>query len=429
MVEPLARNRDLRIFVVGQGVSALGDAVSITVLPLLVLALSGSGIALGVVGALGTLPDLAVALFAGALADRTDRKRMMLTADLGRAALTALIPLSVALGGPTMAVILVVAAPLSILRAGFRAGYISSLPALVGRPQLARANALLETVYSGAFIVGPTIAGLLAAAIGPGPTIAIDAVSYGASSVGLFLLSRDLRPPPDRAASRLISDVREGIVHIVHDPLLRAAILLFATFQAAVSANVVALAFRITHELGEPATALGAVLTTMGIGGVLGALAAGRVGRDARVAPVLLGSLVVAALALVGIALVESVAAMAALAGLFGAGESLVAVTYISVRAAYSPDRLLGRIAGTARVMALALQPIGLLAAGALLDAIGGRATLGLMGVVVGLLVIAFAPVPSLRTAPVSPASASPVDRSAIMSARATADPGQGGDG
>jgi ENTS family enterobactin (siderophore) exporter len=402
-VEALARNRDLRVFVVGQGISGLGDAVSLTALPLLVLALTGSGVALGVVGALGTLPDLAVALFAGALADRADRKRMMLVADLGRAVLTALIPLSVALGGPTMAVILVVAAPLSVLRAVFRAGYISSLPGLVGRPQLARANALLETVYSVAFIVGPTVAGVLAAGLGPGPTIAIDAVSYVVSSAGLFLVSRDLRPPPDRVPSPLIAEVREGIVHIAHDPLLRAAILVFATFSAAIASVVSGLAFRITHELGQPPTALGAVMTAWGVGAVVGSLAAGRVGRETPVARVLLGSLVVAAIALVGVALVESVAAMAVLAALFGAAESVTTVTYISVRAAYSPDRLLGRIAGTARVIALALQPIGMLAGGALLDAVGGSATFGLMGAAVGLVVLVFAPVRTLRDAPISP--------------------------
>ncbi|HEU4671782.1 MAG TPA: MFS transporter, partial [Candidatus Limnocylindrales bacterium] len=246
--------------------------------------------------------------------------------------------------------------------------------------------------------------GLLAATLGPGPTIAIDAVSYVVSSAGLFLVSRDLRPPADRVPSPLIAEVREGIVHIVHDPLLRAAILVFATFSAAIASVVSSLAFRITHELGQPPTALGAVMTAWGVGAVVGSLAAGRVGRDTRIAPVLLGSLATAAVALVGIGLVESVGAMAALAALFGAGESVTAVTYISVRAAYSPDHLLGRIAGTARVMALTLQPIGMLAGGWLLDAVGGSATLGLMGIAVGLIVLLAAPARPLRESPVSPA-------------------------
>jgi len=98
---PLAQNRDFRVLLTSQGISSLGDGVSFAALPLLVLALTGSGLAMGVVGALQTLPDLFLGMVAGAIADRSDRKRMMLLADLGRAGLTALIPISVALGGPT----------------------------------------------------------------------------------------------------------------------------------------------------------------------------------------------------------------------------------------------------------------------------------------------------------------------------------------
>ena len=70
-LEPLARNRDFRVVLIGQGISAFGDAVSNTALPLLVLTLTGSGAAMGVVGALSTLPDLIFGLFAGAWAGGT----------------------------------------------------------------------------------------------------------------------------------------------------------------------------------------------------------------------------------------------------------------------------------------------------------------------------------------------------------------------
>ena len=173
--EPLSRNRDFKVLLVSQGISALGDAVSYTALPLLVLALTGSGFAMGVVGALQTLPILLIGLIAGAIADRSDRKRMMFLADLGRAVLTALIPISVWLGGPTMAVILLVAAPISVLRSFFLAGYTASVPTLVGRSQVGSANAYFEAVYTMGFIVGPAIAGILATTIGPGATLAIDA--------------------------------------------------------------------------------------------------------------------------------------------------------------------------------------------------------------------------------------------------------------
>ena len=139
---------------------------------------------MGVVGAIQVVADVAFAMVAGVVADRSDRKRMMLLADFGRAVLTALIPLSVVLGGPTMAVILLVAGPMSVLRAFFMAGYIASVPALVGRPQIGRANGYFEAVYSVSFIIGPAIAGILATTIGPGPTLAIDALSFAISAAG-----------------------------------------------------------------------------------------------------------------------------------------------------------------------------------------------------------------------------------------------------
>ena len=113
---------------------------------------------MGIVGALQTIPDLVFGMVAGALADRADRRRMMLLADLGRAVLTALIPLSVLLHGPTMVVVLLVAAPMSVLRSLFLAGYTASVPALVGRSQVARANSIFEAIYSLGYIVGPAIA-------------------------------------------------------------------------------------------------------------------------------------------------------------------------------------------------------------------------------------------------------------------------------
>ncbi|TMQ03638.1 MAG: MFS transporter, partial [Deltaproteobacteria bacterium] len=136
--QPLSRNRDFGTLLVSQTVSAAGDAVSATAMPLLVFALTGSGLVMGIVGALETGADFLMGTIAGAMADRGDRKRMMFGADLGRAILTALIPLSDFVHGPTLIVILAVSGPLAILRGFFRAGYLASMPNLVGRSQLAR---------------------------------------------------------------------------------------------------------------------------------------------------------------------------------------------------------------------------------------------------------------------------------------------------
>ena len=406
---PLRTNRDFAKLLVSQTVSAAGDAVSATAMPLLVLALTGSGVAMGIVGAVNAGADFVMAAFAGALADRGDRKRMMFGADLGRAILTALVPLSVLLGGPTMAVIVLVTAPMAILRSFFRAGYIASMPNLVGRSQLARGNGVLETGTSVAFILGPAIAGLLVAVIGPGATLVVDAVSFAISSLGIALIRRDLRAPADRPPSRVLDDVREGFVFVVRHPILRALILTFATSTAALVPIGAAMTFRVVRDLGQPPAVFGLTVTAIGLGTVVGSLFAARLGPGTNVARVMLVSVGVVGLANAVAGLIPSLPAVVALNAVSGAGEVVLLVVYVSVRAGYSPDALLGRIGSTARVMALGLIPIASLIGGALIDAIGGSATLVVLGGAMCAFALALTRFGALRAAefvPTAPALA-----------------------
>jgi predicted MFS family arabinose efflux permease len=286
-----------------------------------------------------------------------------------------------------------------MLRSLFLAGYTASVPALVGRPQLARANAIFETIYSAGYIVGPSIAGVLAAVIGPGPTLGIDAVSFGLSSLGLFLVRRPLRAPIDRPQTRIVDDIREGIQFILGHPILRSAILLWGISAIVTAPIVAALAFRITRDLGLSPTILGLVLTAYGVGTVAGSLAATRIGRRTSVAPVLLLGQFATGLMLVGISLAGDVPAVIGFALGAGIAQSLVLVTYITLRTAYSPDHLLGRVGSTARVVSLGLQPLGMLGGGVLIDATSGTTTITVMGAALCVLALAFVPVRALRRA------------------------------
>jgi MFS transporter, ENTS family, enterobactin (siderophore) exporter len=396
---PLSANRDFRLLLASQAISVVGDVVSFTALPLLVLELTGSGVAMGAVLAIQALTDFAFATIAGAYADRGDRKRMMVIADVGRAVLTALIPISVLLGGPTMAVVVVVAAPLSLFRGLFRAGYISSLPAIVGRPHIARANGILETIFSTSAILGPVVAGFLAAAIGPGLTLGLDALSFAASAIGLVLIRRDLHAPTDRPSTRIVDDIREGVAYVVREPVLRSAILLFSLYSALVAPLVVALAVRVTRDLAQSEGVYGIVISAFGVGAVVGSLIAARAGQRINVARALIGGVGVAGLAVLGLSLFAAVPVLFALTVVGGLAETLVAVTYVSVRAAYSPDALLGRIGSTARMVSLGLQPIGVIIGGVLIDTIGGTETIAVLGAGSLILALAFVPVRPLRTA------------------------------
>ncbi len=339
------------------------------------------------------------------MADRSDRKRMMFLADLGRAGLTALIPLSVAIGGPTMAVILLVAAPMSVLRSFFLAGYTASVPALVGRSQVGRANSYFEAVYSVGYIVGPAIAGVLASTIGPGPTLAIDAISFGVSALGLAFVRRDLRAPVDRPREPLLIAIREGIDYIVASPTLRTVILFWGATSILLAPLVTALAVHITRDLKDPPSVLGLILTAYGIGTVTGSLlSARRLGGRARPGPIMLVGNLVTAISLLAVSVTVEVPALLAIGLVSGISQSMVLVTYITLRTAYSPDALLGRIGSTARTISLGLQPVGLLVGGALIDLTSGSTVIAAMGLAIGGVSVLFFPVTAMRRASLAPA-------------------------
>ena len=151
-----------------------------------------------------------------------------------------------------MAVILLVAAPISVLRSFFLAGYTASVPTLVGRSQIGRANAYFEAVYSMGYIVGPAIAGILATTIGPGATLAIDAVSFALSALGPVL-----RPArPQGAAGRPAAqrhpgrDPRGDRLHRSPTRRCARAILFWGATSILMAPLVTALAVHVTRDLG-----------------------------------------------------------------------------------------------------------------------------------------------------------------------------------
>jgi MFS transporter, ENTS family, enterobactin (siderophore) exporter len=380
--QSLWRNRDFKVLLAGQGVSALGDAVTFTALPLLVLFLTGSGVQMGIVGVLEFLPDLLIGLPAGALADRWDRRRMMLYADLGRGAMIALIPLSMLIGLPTMAVILAVVFPINALRVLFMAAYTGSIPNLVGRELIGPGNSYFEAMFSLGFIVGPAIAGFLSAQIGPGPTLAVDAASFLVSAASLGLVRRPLQGSRGESTSHIVEEIREGISFLVHHATLRLAVVLLAAINLVTAPVVLVLTYYVTIDRHLGNEAVGLVISAFGVGSLVGALGASRLTKRVSVGRLMvLGSLVLGSM-VAALSIFASVTPMMAAAFVAGVANTVFIVSYLTLRAALTPERLLGRVGSTARMITLGFNPIGMLAAGVLLDLLGGAATLVAMGVI-----------------------------------------------
>jgi MFS family permease len=376
---PLRANRDFQLVLGGQGISAFGDAVTLTAMPLLVLFLTGSGALMGLVGALELIPNLLFGLPAGALADRLDRRRLMLWSDAGRAALTFAIPLAYWLGFPTMAVVLAVTVPINMLRVLSDAAYASSIPNLVGREHIARANSYLEASLSVPFIFGPALAGVLVATIGAPETLTIDAASFALSAISLVFVRRPLRADRSAGMPHFLIDIKEGIAFVWRQELIRALIAFFIVVTIATAAILPALSYYLTIDRDFGPELFGFVGSAWSGGYLLGSLVAGRLGPE-RIGLRMLACSAAVGAALIVIAVSGHSAVYLAAGFVIGGALALQLVSYMTLRAAITPDELLGRVSTVSRTVTIGIQPLGLLAGGALIDATDGGVTLITMG-------------------------------------------------
>jgi len=302
------------------------------------------------------------------------------------------------LGMDTMAVVLLVTFPVNVCRVLFMAGWTAAVPNLVGRAHIGRAVSLFEAVLSLSYIVGPALAGVLVGIIGPAETLAVQAVAFGASAVSLTLVRRPLRATGARPQRHLLVEIGEGISFIRHHATLRVMVAWWTAFSIATGGLVAALAYYIRVDRTLEATWLGIVLSAFGAGNLIGALVGGRL-TAGRLAPQLLGGALLQGSVILLISAPLSPLIMPVCSFIGGVGGGMLFVAYLTYRSAATPDRLLGRVGGTARTISIGLVPIGTFAAGALLDQIGGAGTLRVVGAAVIGLALLFSLSARLRAA------------------------------
>ncbi|GAB78773.1 MFS transporter [Austwickia chelonae] len=181
--EPLTRDRRFVCFWLSRTISALGSAVSIVVLPILVYEQTRSALLVALVAASGTLPYLAFGLVAGAVADRVDRRRLMVGCDLACLAVLASLPLTATLDALAGPLVVLAAMASSTFALFFEAASYGLVVDLVSKERLAAANSSLFGAETTARISGTALAGLLASLIGANLTVLVDAATFGASAL------------------------------------------------------------------------------------------------------------------------------------------------------------------------------------------------------------------------------------------------------
>ncbi len=373
----LWRNRDWLLLWSGQLVSSAGTRVSLLAFPLLTLAVTGSPAQAGIITAARGVPSTVLALPAGALIDRWDRKRTMLVCDAGRAIVLGSLAVAVAGGWLTLEYLALAAFLEGALSTFFALAESACLPRVVAPEQLAAAAAADQASGASAELVGPAVGGALFG-LGPGVPFLADAVSYLVSFTSLLAMRtpfQESRSVASRASIvSLQREVLEGIRWIWHEPLVRFLALLHGG-ENLCGFGYTLILIVIAKQQGATPFETGLVLGAGGGAAAVGSVLFAPLERLLGRGRLLVASTWVLALTWLAYALAPSPAWLALANAVACAAIPLYMATQLSFRLSRTPDALQGRVASVFRVASYGLQPLSLLLTGALLEWTGAFTT------------------------------------------------------
>lgn len=380
------------------------EQLSLAAVPLVAVLLLGAGPGeIGLLAALQTLPFLLLSLPLGWMADRLPRRRLMVSAELLRAASLLGLLAAVATGWLSIGGLAVLGFIGAVGTVAFSVAAPALVPALVPRAALAQANGRLELARSAAYAGGPAIGGALVAWAGASAAFVLATVL---SIAAIVLLWRLVEPPmAPRAPRHPLREVQDGAVFVWHNPMLRPMLLTAVAWNIAwfvLQAAYVPYAIRV---LGLGAGGVGVTLGAFGAGMVAGALLAPRLvrampfGRAIQLGPLVS---VVAAATMVATLFVPSVGVAGLSFFLFGAGPIVWTITSTTLRQSLTPSAMLGRVGALFLTVNAGARPVGA-ALGGLVGARWGEAAclwLALAGFVLQALLIVRSQVGSLQRLP-----------------------------
>nr|WP_225311120.1 MFS transporter [Microbispora cellulosiformans] len=369
---PLWRDRNFMVFWGSQTLSVAGDSFALIAVPLLVLHVTGSVAQMGLLTGLASAASVAAGVFAGVLADRLDRRRLLIWCDLARMALYGIVPVAWAFG-PKIWLLYVVLPAAEAIGMVFQVTYVTVVRNLVEPSRITEANGRLGATSAAAGIGGPLLAGVVAGWAGPTAAIAVNAASFGISALGVVMI-RFGQPSAargvwqageapegqeDQEARGPWREMLAGARFLWRQPVLRALTVLLSFFIFLTLGLTDVLIYHLKHDLGQPDGAVGAVLAVAGLGTVAGSLLVGPVRRRLGFGASWIGAIAVAGLAVVGLGTSGGVPAVAAAAAVYLGCVSVAGIASMSLRQQVTPDHLLGRVTSAFWTIHFSLGPAG----------------------------------------------------------------------
>jgi ENTS family enterobactin (siderophore) exporter len=396
-IAPLRESRDFRWLFAGRLVSNAGNAVAVTAANWQVYQLTHSSLAVGLLTLADSAGMLVGLLAGGMLADRYDRRKVLLAVRLPQAALSALMLLNSLLARPGLWPIYVLTLGIGLLAGLGSPAATAVVPALVSPNRLAAAVALNAMGNQLGWLVGPALAGLLIARTGLAACYGIDAAAFAV--FGLAMLFVRPLPPSVRAQRPGLRSLAEGFKFVRHNGVVGGMLLIDTNAMIFGMPTGLFPALAAEHFHGGSAT-FGLLTAAPGLGAIIGAATSGWTSHLRRPGIVVIGAGIVWGGAIVGFGLVRSLPVALVFLALAGMGDLISEVLRNALLQHYTPDPLRGRVSSLYLGQVNTAPALGNVEAGAVAQLFSPVISVvsGGLACVAGALLLGLV-IPALRTA------------------------------
>jgi len=367
----LRRHRNYRLFFTGQVISVSGTWMQNVALAWLVVEMTRSPLAVGVLAFCRFVPFTLFGLVAGVVADRIDNRKLVIATQATSMALSAVLAVLVLTGTPALWLVYLLAALTGTALVFDAPGRHALTFQMVGRDELPNAVALNAGLFNASRVVGPAVAGVLIAAFGVGVCFAINTVTFLAVLAGLLMMRTSELVPLTRVGEppTMMRGIREGFSWVLASPDMR-LVLAIVTVVSTVGFNFhVILPLLASDTLNTGPGVFGVLSACFGGGALVGALLSAALGRASW--KVLVAGTAGFSLSLLALAPVETVWLAAALLFVTGTCFTLWTSNANAILQLRAPDHLRGRVVSLYLWAFAGLAPIGGLFAGWLTE-VGG---------------------------------------------------------
>ncbi|MBS1878532.1 MAG: MFS transporter [Actinobacteria bacterium] len=341
-VRPLRESRDFRLLTAGSLITGLGTQATLVALPYQVFVITGSAFQTGLIGAAELIPLAAGSLYGGALADRFDRRIMLLTCQLALVTTAAALSLAAISGEPPIWLLYLLAAAMAGAAALEQVVRAAIVPNTVSPDRLRGALSLTYGLAQLTQVVGPAVGGLLIAAFGLAVPYAIDAVSC----LGMAVAASFLSPQPVEGGAvhePVLRSIRSGLAFVRRQqPVMAGFVIDLAAMTFGMPRALFPVLSLTVYHAGASGTGL--LYAAVAAGSTVAALTTGWLLHARWLGRIVLGSVAVWGVFIALAGLVDSIWIAALLFALAGAADSVSAVCRTTMSQTLTPDRMRGRM-------------------------------------------------------------------------------------